>query len=129
MIVVDASALVDAFLYDAVARERLSDEWLCAPFLIDAEFVSSIRWNLRHQNIGADEADTALEEFASVDLLRYGHDWLLGRVWELRDNLTPYDALYVALAEAMDEVLVTGDARLAKATGARARVEVVPLGA
>jgi predicted nucleic acid-binding protein len=129
MIVVDASVLVDSLLHEGSAQERLTNEWICAPHLVDAEITSAIRVSLQHGEIDARRAEGAIEDFVAMDIMRYGHDWLLRRVWELRDNVTPYDALYVALAEALDEVLVTKDARLAKAPGIRARVEVIPLGA
>jgi len=128
VIVVDASALIEAMLFKGPASERLQQELLCAPYLVDVEFVSAIRWNLRHGNVESQAAHDALEEFMAADVLRYTHDWLLGRAWELRENLTPYDALYVALAEALDEVLVTADAGIAKAPGIQARVEVLPVG-
>jgi predicted nucleic acid-binding protein len=99
---------------------------LCAPHLVDAEFLSAIRWNLQHGRLQASRAPKVLARFATADILRYPHGWLFDRVWELRDNMTPYDALYVALAEELGEVLVTRDARLAKAPGIRARVEVLP---
>lgn len=126
MIVVDASVVVDALLYRGPAAERIAEGWLCAPYLVDVEFVSTIRWNLGHGKLEPQKAAKALEKFAAMDILRYTHEWLIGRAWELRDNLTPYDAMYVALAEELDEVLVTRDAKLAKAPGIRARVEVLP---
>lgn len=67
----------------------------------------------------------ALDDLSDLALTRYPHDVLLGRMWELRDNLTAYDAAYVALAEALDAPLVTCDAKLASAPGHRARIEAV----
>ena len=67
----------------------------------------------------------ALSDLADFPLHRYGHEFMLPRIWELRDNLTAYDAAYVALAEALDAPLLTRDARLAAAPGHRARIEVV----
>jgi predicted nucleic acid-binding protein len=127
VIIIDASALLDALLWDSVARERLAGELLGAPHLIDAEFMSAVRWHVMRGRLGMAEAREVLDDFADLDLLRYEHLGLMDRVWALRDNLTPYDALYVALAEWHDEPLVTTDARLAKAPGIRARVEVLPV--
>ncbi|MGH9210992.1 MAG: type II toxin-antitoxin system VapC family toxin [Acidimicrobiales bacterium] len=129
MIVVDASAMFDALLYEGAATERLADEWLCAPYLIDAEVLSGLRANVRNGTIETKGATIALSRFGDLQVLRYPHEWLIERAWDLRDNVTSYDALYVALAEMLDEVLVTTDARLAKAPGIRARVEVLPLSA
>ena len=66
-----------------------------------------------------------IEDLLELSLTRYPHDVLLFRVWELRDNLTAYDAAYVALAEALDAPLVTCDGKIASASGHHARVEVV----
>ena len=66
-----------------------------------------------------------MTDLVELPMQRHAHDWLLPRVWELRHNLTAYDAIYVALAEALDAPLVTRDARLAAAAGHQARVEVV----
>ena len=68
--------------------------------------------------------DQALEDLVDLSLTRYPHDMLLSRIWALRDNLTAYDAAYVALAEALDAPLVTCDTKIAAAPGHRARVEV-----
>ena len=75
--------------------------------------------------IGAARGRQALADLADFPLRRYPHDFLLGRMWQLRHNLTAYDAAYVALAEALGIPLLTRDRRLAAATGHRARVEVV----
>jgi predicted nucleic acid-binding protein len=71
-------------------------------------------------------AGLALHDLVSLPATRYLHAPFAPRVWELRGNLTPYDAMYVALAEALDCALVTADARLARAPGIRCAVEVLP---
>jgi len=73
--------------------------------------------------VSAERGREALEDQEDISLRRYPHDFLLPRVWELRANLTAYDAVYVALAEALDAPLVTRDRRLA-AAGHRARIEM-----
>jgi predicted nucleic acid-binding protein len=75
--------------------------------------------------LSAQRGREALEDLADLSVRRYPHDVLLPRVWELRANLTAYDAAYVALAEALGAPLFTRDRRLAGAAGHRARVEVV----
>jgi predicted nucleic acid-binding protein len=70
-------------------------------------------------------ADLALADLADMRLERAPHGPLMPRIWGLRDNLTPYDAAYVALAEALDTVLLTGDARLARAPGIHCEVELL----
>lgn len=128
MIVVDASALVD-FL--ALARPNPSlDERLttsgdfCAPYLIDVEVAHALQRLTRRREIGADRAADAGLDLAALQLRRYPHVPLLERAWELRHNVSAYDAMYVALAELLDVPLVTCDAPLARAQGVRAQIEV-----
>jgi predicted nucleic acid-binding protein len=75
--------------------------------------------------VGPDLAAAALEDLAALDIARYEHEPLLGRVWELRHTVTAYDAVYLALAEVLDAPLVTFDRRLAAAPGHTARVELL----
>jgi predicted nucleic acid-binding protein len=75
--------------------------------------------------VSADRAADAIADLADFDLHRHGHLDLLARAWKLRENLTAYDAMYVALAEALDAPIVSCDAPLAKAPGHRAHVEVI----
>jgi predicted nucleic acid-binding protein len=75
--------------------------------------------------ISTDRAAEAIADLADLDLHRHAHLDLLTRAWKLRENVTAYDAMYVALAEALDATVVTCDAPLAKAPGHRARIEVV----
>ena len=130
MIVVDASALLEALLQTPAAEsvERwLFDarETLHAPHLLDAEVAQVIRRYAAAGEIGQERGRAALADLADFPLRRYPHRFLLPRVWELRSNLTAYDAMYVALAEALDAPLLTRDRRLATAPGHHARVELV----
>lgn len=77
------------------------------------------------RTLSCSRAEQAIAEFSNLDMARYPHDALLPRVWELRKNVTAYDAAYLALAEALDAPLLTTDEKLARSTGHRARVEVV----
>lgn len=129
MIVVDASVLVAALVGASGAgpgaRERLRGEVdVHVPHLFDVEVTAALRRRLRLGQISGALASEALAEVASFPALRWDHGPLLPRVWELRD-LTEYDAAYVALAEALGVALITADARLARASGARCPVEVL----
>ncbi len=84
-----------------------------------------IRRRLRSGHLDARRAELALADLVELPLRRVSHRPLLGRCWELRENLTVYDAAYVALAELLDAVLVTADARLAAAPGIRCRLDVL----
>lgn len=96
-----------------------------APHLIDVEVAQVIRRYAAKGEMDNARGRAALEDLADFPLRRYPHDVLLPRVWELRSNLTAYDAVYVALAEALDAPLLTRDQRLAAAAGHRARMELV----
>ena len=130
MIVVDASALLEALLRtpaaEAVDRRLLrTGETPHAPHLLDVEVAQVIRRYAAMGEIDDERGRMALADLADFPVRRYPHGLLLPRVWELRNNLTAYDALYVALAEALDAPLLTRDQRLAAAAGHRARVELV----
>ena len=130
MIVVDASALLEVLLRTPAAQaveRRLFDprETLHAPHLLDVEVAQVVRRYVAAGEIDRDRGRVALADLADFPLRRYPHDFLLPRVWELRDNLTAYDAVYVALAEALDAPLITRDRRLAAAASRHARVELV----
>lgn len=130
MIVVDASAVVALVLSDHRAERvagRLLDEAaaLHAPHLISLEVAHALRRLERTGRILRPRAAEALSDYGALRLERHAHESLLPRIWELRANLTTYDASYVALAEALDAPLVTCDEKLAAAPGHRARVEVV----
>jgi predicted nucleic acid-binding protein len=130
LIVVDASALLEVLLRTPTAKTietRLfaSNQTLHAPHLIDIEVAQVIRRYAANGDIDGDRGEAALTDLADFPLQRYPHGVLLRRVWELRHNLTAYDATYVALSEALDAVLLTRDERLATATGHHARIELV----
>jgi predicted nucleic acid-binding protein len=95
------------------------------PHLLDAEAVSALRRLLREGIINDDEGEAAIDDLLALDLQRHSHEGLLERAWALRRNLTTYDAMYVALAEALDATLMTCDGRLARAAGTKARIDVV----
>ena len=127
---VDASALLEALLRTPAAAavgERLFDvgDTLHAPHLIDIEVAQVLRRYAATGQIEPGRCREALSDLADFPLHRYPHDVLLPRVWELRHNLTAYDAVYVALAEVLDAPLLTRDRRLATAAGHRARVDLV----
>jgi predicted nucleic acid-binding protein len=128
--VVDASALIEVLLRttgSALMEERLfaPGETLYAPYLIDIETAQVLRRYAAGGEIDGARGLAALSDLADFPLRRYPHDFLLPRVWDLRHNLTAYDAIYVALAETLDATLLTRDRRLAAASGHRAQVELV----
>jgi len=130
MIVLDASALVELVLGTPSGRgiaARVADPavGLHAPHLADVEVAQALRRYTRDGELDAATARAALDVFRTLDLQRHAHEPLLGRVWELRENLSAYDAVYVALAEALDAVLLTCDRRLARTPSFAARVELV----
>jgi predicted nucleic acid-binding protein len=130
LIVVDASAVIEVLLRTPAARAVESHmfalgETLHAPHLLDVEVAQVIRRYAANGDIDAGRGRAALDDLADMNLQRYPHGFLLPRVWDLRENITAYDAVYIALAEALDAVLLTRDQRLARAAGHRARVVVV----
>lgn len=130
MIVVDASVLLEALLRTpgakaAEARLFAPRQTLHAPHLLDVEMAHVIRRYAARGQIADHRGETALADLTDIPLRRYPHKVLLPRIWELRNNLTAYDAAYVALAEALDAPLLTCDRRLAAAAGHRAQIELV----
>jgi predicted nucleic acid-binding protein len=129
VIAVDASVLAVALGDDGPdgdqARARLRGERLTAPELIDLEVASVWRRQVREEVMDARRAALALADLIALPLGRTSHRRLLSRCWELRGNLTAYDASYVALAEALDVTLLTGDGRLARAAGPQCRIELL----
>lgn len=125
MIVLDASAAVLGLLNDGDARARMRTEAMAVPHLADAEVTSALRAQVRRRRVSASDAGSALDRWARLGLRRFGTVGLLPRVWELGENLTPSDASYVALAEAIGGELVTADASLAAAPGPTCPVVVV----
>jgi len=130
MIVLDASAVVELLLGTLLGRSvaaRIADPGLSlhAPHLVDVEVARTLRRFVRSADLDAPSAAAALEDLCALDVERHSHEPLLDRVWALRDNLTAYDAVYVALAEALGATLLTCDGRLARTPGIRARVALV----
>ncbi len=130
MIVVDASVLLELLLRTpstktAEGRLFASRETLHAPHLLDLEIAQVLRRYAASGAVPAERGAMALADLADFPVRRYAHDVLLPRIWELRANLTAYDAAYVALAEALDARLLTRDGRLARARGHHARIELL----
>jgi predicted nucleic acid-binding protein len=129
VLVVDASvlapALADSGTDGLAARTRLRGEQLLAPEIVDLEVTSVLRGLVRAGRLTASRAEQAVQDLVDLPLQRAPHRPLLPRCWELRANLTVYDAAYVALAEAVRSTLLTGDRRLARASGVRCEVEVL----
>ena len=130
MIVLDASALVELLLHTATGElvlDRISDPaiGLHAPHLADVEITQVLRRYARDGEIDEGTAAAALEDLRDLDLQRHAHEALLERVWQLRHNLTAYDAVYVALAEVLDAVLLTCDGPLSRAPGLTCRVDLL----
>lgn len=126
MIVVDASAAVSALLRGGRARHVLIEDHVHAPHLVDYEVASALRRQVRMGRIAPADGWRALDTWRRLGLSRHPGFAALDRIWELRDTLSAYDAAYVALAESLDCALLTADGRLARATGIRCPVTVVP---
>ena len=129
MIVVDATVLAPALVDEGTdgvrARERLDGEELAAPELIDLEIASVLRRGLQAGRLDERRAGQALVDLADMPLSRTPHLPLITRIWELRATMNPYEASYVALAEALDTVLLTADIGLSRAPGLRCQVELL----
>ena len=132
MLVVDTSAVVSALLArppnQALVDRLRADGDLHAPHLLDVELLHALRRLVGKGGLSPERAADARADFAELAVVRYGHQPLADRVWELRPNLTAYDATFVALAEVLDVPLVTCDLRLARAPGHRAMVDLFPSG-
>lgn len=130
MIVVDASAVIELLLRSPVGgrvEARLFERpaALHAPHLLDVEVVQVLRRFEARGEVNPERGAATLRLLEALPMRRHPHEPLLTRMWSLRANLTAYDAVYVALAEALGAVLITCDARLGRAPGLRATVEVV----
>jgi predicted nucleic acid-binding protein len=126
VIVVDASAAVSALLNAGPARQVLAEEQVHVPHLIDPEVANALRRGVAASLIESGDAWAALDRWRRLGMSRYAIFHLLQRVWELRENLTVYDASYVALAESLGCALLTADVRLGRSPGLRCPVTVVP---
>lgn len=130
MIVVDASALLEFLLQTSrgarvEARLFRDEDEFHSPHLVDVEVTQGLRRLVRAGEVSPDRAVDAIADLADLDLHRHPHLDLLSRAWKLRENVTAYDAMYVALAEALDASIVTCDAPLAKAPGHRVHIEAI----
>jgi predicted nucleic acid-binding protein len=121
-----ASAALSAVLNAGAARRALASEQLHAPHLIDSEVANGLRRRVAAAQLSAADGWSALNAWRSLGITRYPVFALLQRVWELRDNLSAYDASYVALAELLDCTLLTADRRLSRAPGIRCSITAVP---
>jgi len=130
LIVIDASALLEVLLRTPraagiEARVFATDASLHAPHLLDLEVAQVLRRYVAAAELAPARAQDALEDLQAFPIERYPHHLFLTRIWALRGNVTAYDAVYIALAEALDATLLTCDRRLASAPGHTARVDVV----
>ena len=128
MIVLDASAVVDWLLQTPTGKrieKRIFSrtESLHAPHLLDLEVGQVLRRLVRETTVSAERADEAIRDLLDLRVTRYPHFVLLPRIWQLRHNLSAYDAAYVVLAEQLGATLLTRDARLASASGHAAQIE------
>lgn len=129
MIVLDASAAIDWLLQTAVGQQiedRLYSrgESLHAPHLLDLEVAQVLRRLVRDGAVSAPRADQAVQDLIDLRVTRYPHFVFLPHIWRLRDNLSAYDAAYVALTEKLGATLITRDARLASASARRVSLEL-----
>lgn len=129
---IDASALLEILLRTERAdrlMERVfsGSEQMHAPQLLDIEITQVLRRLVRQKEITAARAEQALQDLADLAVERHQHQTLIQRIWQLRDSLSAYDGVYVALAEALAAPLLTCDAKLAGAHGHRAQIELVRL--
>jgi predicted nucleic acid-binding protein len=127
--VTDASVLVTALTgvtsRARSVRARLHDDSMVAPHLVDLEVLHALRGLVLGGRLGLPDVDAAMKRLRRLPLARHAHQPLIERCWELRHNLTVYDASYVALAEALGVPLLTADARLASSPGIRCEVELL----
>ncbi len=129
MIVLDASAAID-WLLQTPAGQRIEQriysagESLHAPHLMDVEIGQVLCRLVRENAVPARRADDAIEDLLDLRITRYPPNLLLPRIWQLRHNLSAYDAAYVALAEKLGALLLTRDGRLASASGHAAKIEM-----
>lgn len=129
MLVVDASCLYAVLVgtdgSEAIRRRMVADPDLAAPDLIDVEVLGVISRDRRRGRLDATAAYQAVDDLVLWPAERFGHRPLVPRAWELRDNVRTWDAMYVALAEALSATLITLDSRLAGSVGPECAIEVV----
>ena len=129
MLVTDAGvwvrALVDEDPQGPIRARLRAEPAVAAPALIDLEFTNVLRGLLTKRTIAEPQAELALADFLLAPIQRYLHESLVPRVWELRHNLTAYDAAYVALAETLGADLLTIDRGIGGAPGIQCRVLLV----
>ena len=130
MIVLDASAAIEWLLQTQtgmVIEQRIfsSAETLHAPHLLDVEVAQVLRRYVATGSLRAGRAQQALQDLIDLRLTRYPHAPFLPRVWELRANVSAYDALYIALAEVLRATLLTCDGKLASAPRNHARIQLI----
>lgn len=127
MLVVDASAVLAALAGRPPAErlvQRLGGAQLRAPHLIDIEVLHALRRLVAGGHLTLDRAHDVRTDYEDLLIVRHPHSPLADRIWALRDNVTAYDAAYVALAEALAVPLVTTDGKLAQAPGVKAQIEL-----
>ena len=130
MIVVDASAITELLLQTELGtrverRIYRDDDDLHAPHLVDVEVLNALRRLVQAGEVRAERAAEAIEDLQVLRILRHGHVDLATRAWELRQNFTAYDTVYLALAESLDATVVTCDRPFGAAPGHSARIEVI----
>lgn len=129
MLVVDASVIAPAIADDGpdgdTCRAKIQLQTLTAPDLLRIEVISVVRRQLANQTLTAKQAANAIDNLLDLPIVVYPTAPLLRRAWQLRSNVTSYDACYIALAEALGCALLTADKRLAKAPGTRCQVDLI----
>lgn len=125
MRIVDAGVIVELLAGD-LDPDLVGEEELAAPHLIDSEVTHVLRGLVHRGVLSEEQGYLALGGFVELTVTRFPADWLRPRMWELRHNLSGYDATYVALAEmAGATALLTTDARLAQAPGPRCHIQLL----
>ena len=128
MIVLDASVAVDVLLRaagESIGRRLAVAGEVHVPHVFDIEVVGAVRRRVGRGQVTAVRAADALDGLVAMSLTRYPHVAFVPRMWELRENVPPADAAYLALAEALETPLITLDAKLAGVPGVQAKVEVL----
>jgi predicted nucleic acid-binding protein len=130
VIVVDSSIILEVLLRtksaESIEKKIFSrGQTLHAPHLIDIEIAQVIRRYISAGELTPERGMQAIEDLIDVRITRYSHDIFLPRIWELRTNMTAYDAAYVALAEILDSPLLTRDAKLARSQGSMAKIQLI----